>query len=72
MQTPTTTQNTHITEHDYNNEIFIREINHPDDGHRFMVLDVESGEFVGHISDGSDCTFATLAEAQAYAATVEL
>lgn len=62
----TTIQNQHITEHDGINGLFIREINHPEAGHSFQVVNEEDGSYAGNISDGKDCTFSTLAEAEAW------
>lgn len=33
----------------------------------YTVLTTDTGEYVGRISDGSDCTFSTLSEAKNYA-----
>jgi len=62
----TTISNQHITDHDGINGLFIREINHPEAGHTFAVLCESDGSYAGNVSDGSDCTFPTLAEAEEY------
>ena len=65
----TTIGNQNITEHDVEgvSALFVCEINHPEVGHYFYVADTETGDYAGRISDGSDCTFETLAEATEYA-----
>lgn len=62
----TTIRNEHITDHSATNGLFIREINHPEAGHFFVVLYESDGSYAGNISDGSDCTFSTMGEAEAY------
>jgi hypothetical protein len=64
----TTISNQHITEHDGGSDLFIREINHPEIGQIFQVLFSSDGSYAGSVSDGSDCTFSTLGEAEAYMA----
>lgn len=62
----TTISNQHLTDHDGINGLFIRETNHPEAGHTFAVLYASDGSYAGDISDGSDCTFSTMAEAEAW------
>lgn len=62
----TTIMNQHITEHDGVNGLFIREIDHPEAGHYFEVLWESDGSYAGNVSNGSDCTFATMAQAEAW------
>ena len=59
----TAISNQHITDHDEINGLFIREINHPEHGHYYMVLHADDGEYAGKYSDGSDCKFDNLSDA---------
>jgi hypothetical protein len=59
----TTISNEHITDHEEISGLFIREVNHPEHGHYFMVLHADDGAYSGKYSDGSDCKFDTIDEA---------
>lgn len=65
----TTTHNQHITDHPETCGLFVREINHPEHGHTFMVLYASDGGYAGNGSDGSDVTFRTMDEALAWIAS---